>query len=84
MITPTHPIVKQAKFLELTENEQKLFEAYRESQLIMFPKWNGEFDQETLNMTEDAAFKFVELYPEELKEPPVLATTTDPSTTTPA
>ena len=79
MIVPTHPITAQGKFLELTEIEQQLFEAFRESQLIMFPKWSGEYDIETLQMTEDAAFKFVDLYPEDLKEPPQTATA--PTTT---
>lgn len=72
-------VIQKAKFLQLEETEQKLWEAQKHSLLSLFPKYNGVYDDETINIVEDAAFIFVDFYPEDLLNPPVLTTPTTPT-----
>lgn len=74
----THTIRNKGKFLKYTEEEQGIFEAFREAQLSMCTIWEKDYDQEDLDLTERAAFIFVDMYPKVLKEPPPPPSTTGP------
>lgn len=65
----TYKIQNATKFNEYSEIQQRLFEAFREAQLVLFVKWNGEtYDEDDLELTEKSAFVYVDNYPMDLIE----------------
>lgn len=59
------------KFNTLTIIEKQIFEAYRDSLLIIFPTEEGalSFDTLTIQYVERSAFEFVDKLPVEVKNP---------------
>lgn len=81
-------ILNIEKYASYTQNEKEMFEAYRDSMILLFPVYSAGYDDEVIELVENAAFIFVDKFPELVKNPPppapaVPATGGNPNTTTP-
>lgn len=63
------------KYSEYSQTEKEIFEAYRDSMLMIFPtnEDGKSFPDETIDVVEKTAFVFVDKFPEKVKNPPTIA-----------